>query len=79
MHSNVGLFLHRWATRDPERTGIIDAGRSELRVSYGELDRKAARVASHLRARGLGEGDRVAICTANGLEFVAAWFGAVYA
>ena len=64
---------------DPERTGIIDAGRSELRVSYGELDRKAARVASHLRARGVGEGDRVAICTANGLEFVAAWFGAVYA
>ena len=65
--------------RDPERTGIIDAGRGELRVSYGELDRKAARVASHLRARGVGEGDRVAICTANGLEFVVAWFGAVYA
>jgi len=79
VHDNVGLFLHRWATRDPGRTGIIDAGRDDLAVSYEELDRKAARVASHLRARGLGTGDRVAICTANGLEFVAAWFGAVYA
>lgn len=79
MHDNVGLFLHRWATRDPERTGIIDAGRGDLAVSYGELDRQAARVAACLRARGLGTGDRVAICTANGLEFVAAWFGAIYA
>ena len=79
MHSNVGLFLHRWATCDPNRTGIIDAGRGDVPVSYGELNRRAARVASHLRARGLGPGDRVAICTANGLEFVAAWFGAVYA
>ena len=79
MNDNVGLFLHRWATRDPERTAVIDAGRNDLPVSYGELDRHAARVAFHLRARGLGEGDRVAICMANGLEFVAAWFGAVYA
>jgi long-chain acyl-CoA synthetase len=79
VQGNVGLFLHRWATRDPERTGIIDAGRGDLAVSYGELDRKAARVASSLRAKGLSPGDRVAICTANGVEFVVAWFGAVYA
>ena len=79
MNANIGSFLHRWAQQDPGRTGIVDSGRGALELSYGELDRQASRVAAHLLERGLGPGDRVAICTANGLEFVAAWFGAVYA
>jgi len=79
MGANVGSFLHRWAQQDPGRTGIVDSGRSDLAVSYGELGRQASRVAAHLLDRGLGPGDRVAICTANGLDFVAAWFGTVYA
>ena len=79
MTANVGLFLHDWAERDPERTAIIDGGHDDDAVSYGELDRRAARVATCLRAEGIRRGDRVAICTGNGLEFVSAWFGAVYA
>lgn len=79
MDANVGSFLHHWALQDPGRTGIVDSGRDALALSYGELDRQASRVAAHLVERGLGPGDRVAICTANGLEFVAAWFGTVYA
>lgn len=79
MGVNVGSFLHRLAQQDPERTGIVDAGRDSLALSYGELDRQAARVAAHLHERGLGPGDRVAIYTTNGLDFVAAWFGTVYA
>jgi long-chain acyl-CoA synthetase len=79
MNANVGSFLHRWAQQDPERTGIVDSGRDDLALSYGALDRQASRVADHLLERGLGPGDRVAICTANGLDFVAAWFGTVYA
>ncbi|MDH3200865.1 MAG: AMP-binding protein [Myxococcales bacterium] len=79
MNANVGSFLHRWATRDPARTAIIDSGRGDLACSYESLDREAGRVAAHLTARGLGPGDRIAVCTNNGLEFVAAWFGAVYA
>lgn len=79
MNANVGSFLHRWAQRDPERPGIVDSGRDDLVLSYAELDRQASSVAAHLRERGLGPGDRLAICTANGLDFVAAWFGAVYA
>ncbi len=58
---------------------MIDAGRDDLVLGYGALDRRAARVASHLRSRGVHSGDRVAIFTDNGLDFVAAWFGAVYA
>ncbi len=79
MGANVGTFLHGWATRDPNRTGIIDSGRGDLELDYQTLDRQASRVAAHLRERGFGLGDRIAICTANGLDFVAAWFGAVYA
>jgi long-chain acyl-CoA synthetase len=79
MNANVGSFLHRWAQQDPGRTGIVDSGRNDLGFSYGELDRQASRVAGHLLDRGFGPGDRVAICTANGMDFVAAWFGAVYA
>ncbi len=79
MSDNVGLFLHRWARQTPDRTAIIDAGRDGLPVGYGELDRRASQVAAYLVDRGLGVGDRVAIYTDNGLEFVAAWFGAVYA
>ena len=79
MTANVGTFLHHWARRDPDRTGIIDAGRNDLTISYAELDQQASRVAARLLDRGLGVGDRVAICTANGLDFVASWFGTVYA
>ncbi|MBW2375762.1 MAG: AMP-binding protein, partial [Deltaproteobacteria bacterium] len=72
MNANVGSFLHRWAQQDPGRTGIVDSGRNDLAFSYEELDRQASRVAGHLLDRGLGAGDRVAICTANGMDFVAA-------
>lgn len=79
MNRNLGLLLHRWARRDPDRIGIIDAGRDGQVSSYAELDHRASRLAAHLLEQGLRPNDRVAICTANGLEFVAAWFGAVYA
>ena len=79
MSPNVGNVLHQWAQRDPDRPGIIDTGRDDRTLSYAELDSQASRVAAALRARGLGRGDGVAICTGNGLGFVAAWFGAVYA
>ncbi|MEM7436310.1 MAG: AMP-binding protein [Myxococcota bacterium] len=79
MNANVGTFLHRWATEDPDRTAIIDTGRGGLRVTYASLDAQASMVAGALAARGLEPGARVAICMDNGLEFAAAWFGCVYA
>ena len=79
MNANVGSFLHQWAQRDPDRIGIVDTGRDDLAVSYGELDRRAGAVAAGLRERNLRAGDRVAVFMQNGLDFVAAWFGAVYA
>ncbi len=79
MNPNVGLFLSAWAQGDPGRTAMIDAGGAERALAYGELDRQASRVANALVAVGAAPGDRVAICMQNGLEFVAGWFGAIYA
>lgn len=79
MNANVGAFLHDRASREPSRTAIIDAGREGLECDYETLDQQAGRVASALSAHGVGAGARVAVCTRNGLDFVAGWFGAVYA
>ena len=79
MSTNIGQVLHQWARTDPARVAIVDAGHEMAEVTYGELDQRAERVAATLLARGLGPGDRVVVCTANGIDFVAAWFGALYA
>ncbi|MGB5813006.1 MAG: AMP-binding protein [Polyangiales bacterium] len=79
MNANIGELLHDRAVREPARTAIVDAGRDGLACRYGDLDASASAVAASLGRRGIKSGDRVAICTDNGLDFVAAWFGAVYA
>lgn len=42
--------------------------------TYGEWELVIARVAGHLRARGVGVGDRVHLALANSPAFLAAWF-----
>jgi len=42
----------------PDATALIDAG-SEARLTYGDLDERATRVAAGLAAHGIGAGDRV--------------------
>ncbi|HEX8644315.1 MAG TPA: AMP-binding protein [Allosphingosinicella sp.] len=44
-------------------------------VTYAELDRRAARAAALLQARGLRDGDRVAILCRNRIEFFELLFG----
>ncbi|MCM5570024.1 AMP-binding protein [Burkholderiaceae bacterium FT117] len=45
-----------------------------LRLTWGELDERVARVAGGLAARGIGRGDRVALFVSNRPEFVIALF-----
>ena len=61
-------FTAQRAELTPERTAFRDliSGRS---VSYGELDLRAARVASVLAAGNVAEGDRVAVICRNRIEF----------
>ena len=63
--------VHQWfeeqARRRPEALAVSDGRRS---LSYGELNRRANRLAHHLRSRGVGPGVLVALCMERSLELV---------
>lgn len=67
----------RWADADPDRVAIhaIEAD-GEREYTYGDLQSTANRLANHLRARGVGRGDRVGVSGAQKAEFVAAHLAA---
>lgn len=48
----------------------IDDGASSRSLTFGELDDRANRLAATLERRGVREGERVAACLANRLEFI---------
>jgi amino acid adenylation domain-containing protein len=60
-------LIEEQAARTPERTAVIA---DEGSLLYGELDRNAERLASHLRGRGLRPGDVAGICLERSLEMV---------
>ncbi|HSG38239.1 MAG TPA: AMP-binding protein, partial [Thermoanaerobaculia bacterium] len=54
-------------------------GRAEAaRLTWAGLDRRAREIAAALQARGL-EGERAVLLFPPGLEFIAAFFGCLYA
>jgi amino acid adenylation domain-containing protein len=55
------------AARTPEAIAVVCEGQ---RLTYGELNTKANRLAHHLRALGVRPDDRVAICVERSLEMV---------
>ncbi len=50
-----------------DRTAIVTPAR---RLTYGELDERANRLARHLADRGLGPGDHVSLLLQNGTEYL---------
>jgi acyl-CoA synthetase (AMP-forming)/AMP-acid ligase II len=75
-------LLQRRADEQPERHAfsfLADGeGEAEARLSYGELDRRARALGARLRALGLA-GERALLLYPPGLEFIAAFFGCLYA
>jgi long-chain acyl-CoA synthetase len=65
-------FLERSAARLPEKEALIAGAR---RITYGELDASANRLAGALRSLGAGYGDRVAVILDNSIETVVSIFG----
>ncbi|RKT87779.1 2,3-dihydroxybenzoate-AMP ligase [Saccharopolyspora antimicrobica] len=61
-----GQMLRERAAEHPERIAVVDGDR---RVSYGELDVRADRLAAGLRDAGIGKGDRVVVQLPNIAEF----------
>lgn len=79
MGMQVARWLRSWASRAPDRPSVVLDGETPSSVTFAELDAQACRVAGALTARGLGVGDRIALLAANDLDFVAVYYGALYA
>lgn len=59
-------------------TFLRDGDGAESHLTYKELDERARAIAAHLQARGLS-GGRAVLLFAPGLDFIAAFFGCLYA
>ena len=70
--TNLAHLLADRAVEHPERDALFFEGG---RLSYGELDRRAAIAAGALRKQGVRTGHRVALSLPNTPAYVAAYFG----
>jgi acyl-CoA synthetase (AMP-forming)/AMP-acid ligase II len=76
----VELLRHR-AEQDPDRialTFLADADTVKATLTYAELDRQARAIAALLQARQLA-GERALLLYPPGLDYIAAFFGCLYA
>ncbi|HEX8191126.1 MAG TPA: condensation domain-containing protein, partial [Pyrinomonadaceae bacterium] len=62
----------------PAYTYLADGGGEESRLTYAALDARARAIAATLQRR-VGRGERALLLYPQGLEFVAAFFGCLYA
>src|SRR5689334_12508662 len=69
--------LQRWADRTPDAEALAELGGE--RLTYRQLQDRAARVAGGLRERGVGTGDRVAVRYPAGVDWVLAFWGTLMA
>jgi len=76
----VDLLTARAAERgdDPLYIFLSDGEGEEATLSYGELDRRARAVGARLQAAGAA-GERALLLYPPGLDFIAAFFGCLYA
>jgi long-chain acyl-CoA synthetase len=73
---NLGTILTHAADRDP---GQVAVRLDHVELSYGQLDEASAWFAGVLAAKGLVEGDRVAIMLPNIPHFAVCYYGALRA
>jgi amino acid adenylation domain-containing protein len=69
------LFAER-ATESPDAIAVTQAGEA---ISYGTLDRRANRLAHHLRGRGIPPGARIGVCLERSVEMVVCFLAAAKA
>ncbi|PRZ42142.1 acyl-CoA synthetase (AMP-forming)/AMP-acid ligase II [Antricoccus suffuscus] len=69
--------LRQHAESTPDAEAIVEVGGS--RISYADLWRRASRVAGGLKEAGVTSGDRAAILTPAGNDWVVAFFGCLLA
>jgi acyl-CoA synthetase (AMP-forming)/AMP-acid ligase II len=67
----VPELLERHAAARPEKVAYWDSTRS---VTYSQLALRTAAVAASLMKIGIREGDKVALCLPNGVDWIEACF-----
>ena len=72
----VNKFLENSASRLPQKTAVVFQNR---RITYGEIDEKANRMANAFLESGLKRGDRVSIFLDNSIESIISIFGVLKA
>jgi acyl-CoA synthetase (AMP-forming)/AMP-acid ligase II len=72
--TNIGLLLAKRGALNTSVEALVDVAKGR-RYTFGELDRRANRIAHVARARGIETGDRVALLMMNGVEYVESFFG----
>ena len=80
-HSNFVDLLRERVSNHPDRVafGFLQDGSTETeRWTYADLDRRARAIAAHLQMLGLS-GERAVLLYNPGLDFVAGFFGCLYA
>ncbi|HUQ08557.1 MAG TPA: class I adenylate-forming enzyme family protein [Kofleriaceae bacterium] len=77
--SLVHHFLSETAAHTPDGEALVTHDPGGVRLGYGQVSAAAASVTAQLASLGVAKGDRVALLAHNGLEWVAAWFGALAA
>ncbi len=70
------MYPGTWAATTPDRPAVVMAG-SGRTLTYAELDDRSLRLARHLRARGLVEGDVVALLSDNAPEAYEVYWAAL--
>lgn len=81
-YSTFVEILRIRASRQPERqayTFLLDGDEAEVHITYGELDRRARAIARQLQLSGAKQGDRALLLYPPGLEYIAGFFGCLYA
>lgn len=68
----LAMLVDDAARKHPDREAVISGS---TRLTYGELGAQVGRMASGLRARGIGPGDRVALSCPNLAYFPIAYYG----
>ena len=81
-HIHTLVDLLRWrAEQQPDRiayTFLADGENKEVHLTYGELDRQAQMIAAQLQTLAT-PGDRAMLLYPSGLDFMAGFFGCLYA
>jgi fatty-acyl-CoA synthase len=64
---NVGDWIRKWSLIRPGKIAIIDDGKQ---FSYRELNNRSNQVANYLLKKGMRKGNRIAVLSYNGHEFI---------